>query len=275
MNEFLCREWEASHTCSDKTCSARHSLYHLDRNRSEIDCFWETNGGCKKAHCPFKHHISRGSASKNESNIVYMEGSGKLVEGHQTTQLPSSSIPAEMSKMTQNTFNYSSSVKETDSYKRTNLDEKFKEKVSVKKVKNDDVVSTFEVKTFEQIMKEKKLKQASQEKIKDGKIKSDGVIPKVDSEYRIESFSLSDEKQSDENFPKGRANDSNEKSKVNDTDCRDRKSSFVNSLTNVENEVEKLACENTEKTPEFSYEDSILNEIDKELEELNQLLYQK
>ncbi|KAG0419701.1 Zinc finger CCCH domain-containing protein 11A [Dictyocoela roeselum] len=36
-------------------CPFRHSTYHLKKNRTEIPCYWEQNGQCKKMYCEFKH----------------------------------------------------------------------------------------------------------------------------------------------------------------------------------------------------------------------------
>jgi len=57
----------------------RHSTYHLNIpptngvvNKSETKCYWETNGGCKKPNCEFKHELARPDFSQMAPNEVIM-----------------------------------------------------------------------------------------------------------------------------------------------------------------------------------------------------------
>lgn len=58
---ILCDEWDSTKMCRED-CPLRHSKYHLMKQREELPCFWENNGGCKKEFCEFKHE----DASKDE-----------------------------------------------------------------------------------------------------------------------------------------------------------------------------------------------------------------
>jgi len=58
----VCEFWGAQQPCTRDNCAKRHSSFHLastfqavTRKRDEIPCYWETQGGCQKPNCPFKH----------------------------------------------------------------------------------------------------------------------------------------------------------------------------------------------------------------------------
>lgn len=180
-NEVLCREWELTKMCSDLGCTGRHSLYHLDKKRSEIHCYWEIHGGCKKDHCPFKH-----TSVKSETKMAIDEGNKCQPTPKDSTQIKIS----EAAKKTSNTPlpNISevtkrkvdaaqSNIPGTSTYKSTkrplkeNLDHSLRQYesktdqiasniVGLKKLKDSKHQTVdFEVKSFDQIMKEKKGKQ--------------------------------------------------------------------------------------------------------------------
>ncbi|KAJ9050172.1 hypothetical protein DSO57_1017000 [Entomophthora muscae] len=59
----VCTEWMETKMCKSEGCNLRHSTYHIATPlpvqkdaRSEVACYWEANGGCKKYHCPYKHN---------------------------------------------------------------------------------------------------------------------------------------------------------------------------------------------------------------------------
>ncbi|ORD99964.1 ZC11A [Hepatospora eriocheir] len=51
----LCDEWDRTEKCRED-CPFRHSRYHLKKQRSDELCYWESNGGCKKEFCEYKHN---------------------------------------------------------------------------------------------------------------------------------------------------------------------------------------------------------------------------
>ena len=70
-NAVTCKNWQSAFGCTDPECSFSHSLYHLQKPRSLIPCYWEQNsfaGGCKKPDCPFMHR-SKKDLSGFASNV--------------------------------------------------------------------------------------------------------------------------------------------------------------------------------------------------------------
>lgn len=52
--KIICEKWSRTGDCREE-CPFRHSRYHLDKNRSEEQCWFEINGGCHKEFCEFNH----------------------------------------------------------------------------------------------------------------------------------------------------------------------------------------------------------------------------
>ncbi|KAJ1529614.1 hypothetical protein ONE63_006381 [Megalurothrips usitatus] len=62
--EVVCSKWKAGN-CTEPHCGLRHM--ELKKKRKEIPCYWEKQpGGCRKAHCAFKHQ-NRGSAASGDA----------------------------------------------------------------------------------------------------------------------------------------------------------------------------------------------------------------
>lgn len=164
-NETLCREWENKNTCSNTKCSSRHSLYHLDKKRSEISCYWEMNGGCKKMHCPFKHeHLPKDNNNDPSECNLKSESRKDPVHNNSRNALSSSSSLS-LKKLQQNEHllkSPSSNIcKSLEPTKRSLGDVRSIDKSFVKASKKESL--NFEVKSFDQIMKEKKLRLTNQQ----------------------------------------------------------------------------------------------------------------
>ncbi|KAM0687189.1 hypothetical protein COBT_001575 [Conglomerata obtusa] len=70
-NPILCRKWKQNGSCISE-CPFRHSSYHLNKKRHEMECYWEKNNGCEKARCEFKH-IDPKKDEWKESKILTLE----------------------------------------------------------------------------------------------------------------------------------------------------------------------------------------------------------
>lgn len=74
-NATLCPQWASTKKCT-LDCPMRHSLYHLQKKRSEDFCYFETTEqGCSKPYCEFKHKNPAKDAWKgaNISNAAHEE----------------------------------------------------------------------------------------------------------------------------------------------------------------------------------------------------------
>ncbi|ELA40892.1 uncharacterized protein VICG_02072 [Vittaforma corneae ATCC 50505] len=75
-NTTLCPQWASTKKCT-LDCPMRHSLYHLQKKRSEDFCYFEnTEQGCTKPYCEFKHKnptkdVWKASISSNATNEEY------------------------------------------------------------------------------------------------------------------------------------------------------------------------------------------------------------
>jgi hypothetical protein len=149
LNEVTCENWEKTHTCTDPSCIKRHSIYHLQKNRSSIPCYWEKNGGCKKGSlCPYKHDSA---LSSQVETPVEKASYPKFPVPKNDPKAEVKNVKVERIKpvvaaVVEKTIDLSNSKK------RTNEEE-----------------AGFKVKSFEEIMREKRLKKeqgGSIEKIK-------------------------------------------------------------------------------------------------------------
>ena len=261
-NESVCKEWESTRNCSDPYCSNRHSLYHLDKKRSEISCYWEMNGGCKKEHCPFKHSNLQRSVGKPDNQIqptVETKQLKNLANEQRNTigkSLDSfqSKVPPKKLNDTQHSTTGEYSTIQT-SNKRITLTENqsirtrgdVESKINsitnnitgskrFKDTKKGQAVD-FEVKSLDQIMKEKKIKQEeasspstsnkSNNNLTLGKEKTNQIVSAASEKSNIKSST-----------PSGTKSTSSAKPLLNDS----------------------------------SSTESLLEYLDKELEEMNQLL---
>lgn len=64
-NPILCKTWKNKQTCK-KDCPFRHSTYHLNKKRHEMECFYQDE--CQKEFCEFKHKNKEKDAWK-ESRV--------------------------------------------------------------------------------------------------------------------------------------------------------------------------------------------------------------
>lgn len=62
QSTILCQEWydskinNGTNNCREE-CPLRHSTYHMQKQREEVECYWEnTETGCQKEFCEFKHN---------------------------------------------------------------------------------------------------------------------------------------------------------------------------------------------------------------------------
>ncbi|KAK3924176.1 Zinc finger CCCH domain-containing protein 11A [Frankliniella fusca] len=64
--EDMCMKWKEGN-CTEPHCSQRHM--ELKKKRKEIPCYWERQpGGCRKAHCAFKHQLKGNQAQSDSLN---------------------------------------------------------------------------------------------------------------------------------------------------------------------------------------------------------------
>lgn len=125
-------EYRKNGMCVNSRCIDRHSFYHLQKNRHTIPCYWEANGGCKKPNCPFKHIQTQ-----------------KLTHAQPPTvnaTFPPKKLPASST---------------TDKEQKSRLDKSEKPEVVVIKPPAEKKSLDFGVKSFEEIMREKKMKLSS------------------------------------------------------------------------------------------------------------------
>ncbi|KAM0674425.1 hypothetical protein GVAV_002038 [Gurleya vavrai] len=70
-NPILCKKWKQKMICTIE-CPFRHSSYHLNKKRHEMECFWEKSVGCTKEKCEFRHLDSKKDLWK-EARILTLE----------------------------------------------------------------------------------------------------------------------------------------------------------------------------------------------------------
>ncbi|KAM0671653.1 hypothetical protein CWI42_060300 [Ordospora colligata] len=72
-NVVTCKNWKAGGTCENE-CPFRHSEYHCKKNRREEMCYWEDKpSGCTKVKCEYRHLDSLKDAWKNNPTTHNME----------------------------------------------------------------------------------------------------------------------------------------------------------------------------------------------------------
>ncbi|PJF18520.1 hypothetical protein PSACC_01644 [Paramicrosporidium saccamoebae] len=115
----------------------RHSVFEI-KSRKDIACYWEANGGCLKPNCPFKHAATTEGASARSLAPQSRERKTEQVKNTAVHQ-PVTSRQPNSAERTTHSISPNRSPQPT---KRT------------EEAKSMD----FEVKTFEEIMREKRRK---------------------------------------------------------------------------------------------------------------------
>ncbi|RKP17905.1 hypothetical protein ROZALSC1DRAFT_30331 [Rozella allomycis CSF55] len=184
----ICKDWQLKQSCQNADCELRHSVYGPPVNRSETQCYWEMNGGCLKPNCPFKHQIKK--------PLFPVETNGKTEETNTAAANKTKddiNLPKQVLKKAELKMN-------TEQLKKVEEAKKIQDN---KETKGKNTLD-FHVKSFEEIIKEKRLRQATKNKEEEKKVegKENGLIKEPRNVEKVESAKVATENTKLEQSPK-------------------------------------------------------------------------
>lgn len=181
-SETVCKNW-LNKSCLDQNCPFRHMM--ITKNRSTILCYWEsTPSGCQKPHCPFFHRQKTDSSTTTPQDpsqppLPPSLTSHRLVITNQIENLKQENEPlnvvspliVQMNKEDEDSDNESITITPTATSIKNTTENKHRDfkniinsnltKPQVVTIKKTDVETpdlTVEVKTLEEILNEKHIK---------------------------------------------------------------------------------------------------------------------